>query len=302
MDKARLRGVFPPMLTPFSENGSIDYQAFESNISKWNDNNISGYLVLGSNSETVYLTEKEKLELVRITVKTAKSNRPIFVGSGMESLNGTISLTNKCAKEGAHYALVVSPHYYGGSMTNKALINYYTKLADASEIPIFIYNVPKFTHINISTEVVATLSKHPNIWGMKDSLGDVTQLAKFIRVIPDDFNLMVGTAAAWYPALTLGLESGILALANTNPDECAQIQELFDVGNWKDAKELYYKMLPLNEAITATYGIPGLKYTATKLGYNGGHVRSPLLPITDTEKTAIDKILKEVGLINNLKY
>ncbi|NLN47982.1 MAG: dihydrodipicolinate synthase family protein [Clostridiales bacterium] len=291
MRKLQFQGIFPPMITPFKENGDVDYDAFESNIIKWNEDRLDGYLVLGSNSETVYLTEEEKMQLIKVTVSVAKPGRHILVGSGMESLKETVRLTNAAAALGVHAALVLTPFYYGGKMTNEALINYFTKLADNSDIPILIYNVPKFTHINIKAEVVEILSRHPNIIGMKDSLGDVPQLATFKRIVPEDFNLLVGTASAWFPALTLGIKGGILALANCNPNECAEVKRAFDDGDWERAKEIYQRVFPINTAVTGTYGIAGLKYACDLHGYKGGAVRIPLLPLSDEQKKEIEAIL-----------
>ncbi len=292
MQKQQIEGILPPMITPFKANGDVDYKAFETNIRKWNQDKLGGYLVLGSNSETVYLSEEEKVELIKITVSSAKKGRHILVGSGMESLRETVRFTNLAAKLGVHAALVLTPFYYGGKMTSEALINYFSKLADNSDIPILIYNVPKFTHINIKSDAVEVLSRHPNIIGMKDSLGDVPQLATFKRIIPDDFNLLVGTASAWYPALTLDIKAGILALANCNPNECAKVKEEFDKGNWENAREVYQRIFPINTAVTGTYGIAGLKYACDLLGYKGGSVRSPLLPLKEEEKKGIEEVLK----------
>jgi 4-hydroxy-2-oxoglutarate aldolase len=297
MQKILIEGVLPPMITPFKENGDVDYGAFEENIIKWNENKLAGYLVLGSNSETVYLTEEEKIQLIKITVSNAKPGRHIIVGSGMESLRETIRLTNIAAKLGVNAALVLTPFYYGGKMTNEALINFFTKLADNSDIPILIYNVPKFTHINIKPETVEALAEHPNIIGMKDSLGDVPQLATFKRIVPEDFNLLVGTASSWYPALALGIKGGILALANCNPDECAEVKEAFDNGDWEKAREIYQRVFPINTAVTGTYGIAGLKYACDIQGYKGGAVRTPLLPLKEEEKRSIEAVLRKAKVI-----
>ncbi|NLN47628.1 MAG: dihydrodipicolinate synthase family protein [Clostridiales bacterium] len=297
MKKLSIEGVLPPMITPFKENGDVDYVAFEKNIKKWNEDKLAGYLVLGSNSETAYLAEEEKIELIKITVANTKPGRHIIVGSGMESLRETVRFTNIAAKLGVHAALVLTPSYYGGKMTHEALANFFIKLADNSDIPILIYNVPKFTHINIKPETVEVLSKHPNIIGMKDSLGDVPQLATFKRIVPEDFNLMVGTASAWFPALTLGIKAGILALANCNPNECAKVKENFDNGNWQEAREIYQRVFPINTAVTGTYGIAGLKYACDLQGYKGGTVRTPLLPLKEEEKHSIEAILKKSEVI-----
>ncbi|MHC1719896.1 MAG: dihydrodipicolinate synthase family protein [Clostridiaceae bacterium] len=293
MSKIKIKGVLPPMMTPFKENGDADYEAFAANLEKWNDDKLAGYLVLGSNSETVYLSEEEKVEYIKLTVKNSKKGRHIIAGTGCESLRETIRFTNLAARLGAHSALVLTPFYYGGQMTSEALIKYFTALADNSDIPILIYNVPKFTHVNIKADAVAVLSTHPNIIGMKDSQGDVPQLATFKRVVPEDFNLMVGTASAWFPALTLGIDVGVMALANTNPNECAAVQEEFEKGDWEKARSIYQAIFPINTAITGTYGIAGLKYTADVMGYKGGFVRSPLLELSAADKEKIHGIIEK---------
>lgn len=281
------------MITPFKTNGDVDYDNFVSNIRKWNGDKLAGYLVIGSNSETVYLSEEEKLELVRLTAENAAPGRQVMVGSGLESARETITLTNKCAKLGAHCALVLTPFYYGGSMTTKALIRYFEAVADNSEIPILIYNVTKFTHVNISAEAVAELSKHPNIVGMKDSNGDVPQLATFLRVADPSFQVLTGTFAAWYPALTLGITATISAMANCCPNEIAEVQELFDAGDWEGARRVYQRMFPVNAAVTGTFGIPGLKFATDYTGYSGGSVRNPLMDSSDEDKTKLTAILEK---------
>ena len=292
-----ITGIFPPMLTPFNENGDVEYDVFVRNIQKWNKESLGGYLVLGSNSETSYLTEEEKLKLIELTVQTAAKGRTILAGTGMESTRETIRLTNKAARLGAHAALILTPSYYISQMTDKALIHHFNAIADSTEIPILLYNVPKFTHINLSANAVHILSEHPNIIGMKDSQGDVPQLESFKRVVPDEFNLIVGTASALLPALTLGIRAGILALANCAPSQCIQIEKFFHHGEMEKAKELQARMLPVNLAVTGTYGIAGLKYASTLLGYEGGSVRSPLLPLTSDEQNDLKKILTTARLL-----
>lgn len=297
MTAMKIKGVIPPMITPFKENGDVDYQFHAENMEKWNKDNLAGYLVLGSNSEAVYLNEEEKLELIKITVETARKDRIILAGTGMESTRETIKLTNKAAKLGVHAALILTPFYYGGKMNDEALIQYFTDVADNVDIPVLIYNVPKFTHVNISANAVEKLSRHPNIIGMKDSTGDIPQMVKFQSVVPESFNLMVGTASAWYPALTLGVKAGIVALANCAPNECAMVQEEFEKGNVEKAREIYARVFPVNHAVTATYGIAGLKYACSLLGYKGGYVRRPLLELKEEEKEKIKQILIKAELL-----
>jgi 4-hydroxy-2-oxoglutarate aldolase len=144
---------------------------------------------MGSNGEYVYLSEDEKRVLVEKTVELTPEHMLVIAGTGWESTQETIELTQDCADRGAHAALVITPHYYGGRMNEAALLAYFTAVADQSPIPILLYNVPKFTHVNMTFRLVAQLSGHPNIVGIKDSTGNVIQLGEFANHVDADFNL-----------------------------------------------------------------------------------------------------------------
>ncbi len=299
MSKLNLKGIFPPIATPFIK-GKVAYDKLASNVEKWGKTGIRGFVVLGSNGEFVFLSEEEKREVVKTVVNAAPEDMMIIVGSSCESTVETIRLTQDCSKLGAHAALIVTPSYYGGQMNTEALIKHYTTIADNSSIPIVLYNVPKFTHINLGVDIVSSLSKHPNIIGIKDSSGNVNQLGEYLNNVDEDFNVLVGTAGALLGALTLGCAGGILALANVAPEICVKIFNLVQDGNIEEAKKLQLKMIPVNKAITATYGISGLKAALDMVGYFGGETRLPLLPITENEKRKIEEILKK-GLSGCLK-
>jgi len=297
MAKIQIKGVIPPMLTPFKANGDVDYDSHIRNMERWNKDKLAGYLVLGSNSETAYLNESEKIKLIKLTVKHAKKGRFILAGTGIESARETIALTNKAADMGVDAALVLTPSYYHSKMNEEAQIRFFTEVADKTKIPVMIYNVTAFTHINVTVNTVRVLSKHPNILGMKDSTGNVPQLTSFLSVIDKGFNLMTGTLSAWYPALTLGIKAGIFAVSNCAPNECAAIQTANDKGDLETARNIYFRIFPVNNAVTATYGVAGLKYASDLMGYKGGSVRSPLLPLKEEEKTKIKEILKTAELL-----
>ena len=289
----KIHGVIPPMVTPFKENGDLDSKAFVSNIEKWNKDKLTGYLVLGSNSETVYLSEEEKLELVKLTVEHAGKDRLIIAGTGLESARETIKLTNKCASLGAHCALVLTPYYYDNAMDSKAMIRFFKEVADHSDIPVLLYNVSKFTSVNIGADAVAELSRYKNIVGMKDSNGDVPQLAVFLQAASEDFQIMTGTYSAWYPALAMGITATISAMANCCPNEIAETQELYEAGKLNESFNLYQRMFPVNSAVTGAFGIPGLKYVCDLLGYSGAHVRNPLTDCSETQKEQLRSIVNK---------
>jgi 4-hydroxy-2-oxoglutarate aldolase len=297
MAKRQIKGVIPPMLTPFKANGDVDYDSHIRNLERWNKDRLAGYLVLGSNSETAYLNEAEKMKLIKLTVKNAKKGRFILAGTGIESARETITLTNKAADLGVDAALVLTPSYYHSKMNEEAQIKFFTEVADKTRIPVMIYNVTAFTHINVTVNTVRVLSKHPNILGMKDSTGNVPQLTSFLSVIDRGFNLMTGTLSAWYPALTLGIKAGIFAVSNCAPNDCTAIQTAFDKGDLETARKIYFRIFPVNNAVTAAYGVAGLKYASDLMGYHGGHVRSPLLQLKEEEKIRIKEILETAQLI-----
>ncbi len=296
MSKINLHGIFPPIPTPFL-NGNIAYDGLAANIEKWSKTGLKGLVAMGSNGEYVYLSAKEKREFVAKVVEMTPNHMQVIAGTGCESTTETIGLTCDCAGFGARAALVVSPHYYGGKMNKAALLAYFTAIADHSPIPILLYNVPKFTHINMACGVVAQLSRHPNIAGIKDSTGNVIQLGEYANHVDAGFNLLVGTAGALFGALALGCVGGVLALANIAPQICVRIFQLVQEGNFEEAKKLQLEMIPVNQAVTAVYGVPGLKAAMDMLGYFGGDPRPPLLPSSEKEKSEIREILIKAELL-----
>jgi 4-hydroxy-2-oxoglutarate aldolase len=296
MDSSDLDGIFPPITTPFVD-GKVAYDKLADNIAKWNKTGLRGYVAFGSNGEYIYLSEAEKLEVVKTVVQSAGPGMKVIAGTGCESTWQTIELTNACAKLGAHAALVVTPFYYGGRMNEAALFQHFTAVADRAAIPIMIYNVTKFTNISTSVGLVARLSKHPNIIGIKDSNGNVSTLGEMVSAVDKDFSVLVGTAGALFGALTLGAVGGVLALANVAPQICVQIHNLAGRGQIEAARKLQLRMLPVNTAVTSTYGVPGLKAALDMLGYFGGDPRPPLLPASEKERSEIREIMKKAELL-----
>lgn len=290
-----LAGIFPPIVTPFKKE-EVAYDYLVENINKWNNSGLKGFVLLGSNGENVFLSEAEKIEVVKTVIKNRAKDKIIIVGSGCESARETIYLTNRLAASGAQAALIVTPFYYGDKMNDEALIKYYTVVADNAEIPVLLYNVPKFTGVNINPGVLSVLAKHPNIIGIKDSSGNVNQLGQYLNEVDDNFNILVGTAGSLLGALTLGCKGGILALANIVPEKCVEIQHLIQAGKLSEAMALQLRMIPVNHATTTTYGISGLKYAMDLLGYKGGETRLPLLPLKQEEKEKIRNILVKASL------
>jgi 4-hydroxy-2-oxoglutarate aldolase len=271
----KLSGVMPPIATPFQD-GKLASDKLKNNFQKWNKTGLSGYLVLGSNGEAVYLNEKEKIKVVEISRKSIPTSKIMLVGTGMESTEETIRFTNQVAEMGADGALVVTPSYFKGSMKPKILYDHFMAVAESSRVGILIYNVPQFTGINLEPEWVARLSEHSNIIGIKDSSGNIGQLGEVIHLSQKGFAVFVGSAPVFFPALSVGAAGGILAVANVVPQECVRIQNLFDEKKFHDARVSQAQLTPLAKAVTTKYGIGGLKMAMDLAGYFGGDPRAPL--------------------------
>jgi 4-hydroxy-2-oxoglutarate aldolase len=286
----KLSGVMPPITTPF-QNGKLALDKLKYNFQKWNKTGLSGYLILGSNGEAVYLNEKEKIKVVEISRESIPTSKIMLVGTGMESTQETIQFTNQVAKMGADYALVVTPSYFKGSMKPQILYDHFIAVAESSRIGILIYNVPQFTGINLDPEVAAKLSEHSNIIGIKDSSGNIGQLNDIVNLSQKGFAVFVGSAPVFFPALCIGAVGGILAIANVVPEECTQIQSLFNKGKNNEARTLQNQLTPLAKAVTTKYGIGGLKVAMDIVGYFGGNPRLPLKRPTKEIEEELKRLL-----------
>jgi 4-hydroxy-2-oxoglutarate aldolase len=292
-----LAGVFPPIPTPFDASGEVAYGALADNLARWNEHDLAGYVVLGSNGEGVLLNDEEKVRVWQVARQAIPAGKLLVAGTGCQSTRETISLTRRAAEAGADAALAFTPHYYGPKMTAEALVRHFEALAEASPIPILIYNVPKFTGVNIDAGAVARASRHPNIAGIKDTSGNITQLANTVHLAAPGFQVLAGSASFLLAGLVVGGVGGILALANVAPDKSLAIYDLFKAGRLDEAAALQRRMIPVNTAITGGFGIAGLKVALEMLGYYGGPVRSPLLPLDQHEHQELRQILVEGGIL-----
>ena len=293
-----LDGIFPPIPTPFDLQGDIAYPRLAENLEKWNAFDLSGYVVLGSNGEAVFLDTRERLRVLETARQAIPREKLLIAGTGSESTRATIALTRQAAEVGADAALVITPHFFGGKMRFDALVRHYQSVAESSPIPVVAYNVPKFTGVDMDAATVARMAQHPNIIGIKDSSGNVAKLTDVVRLTSDAFQVLVGTASVLLAGLTVGAVGGVVALGNVAPQQSIDIFRLFQTGKIDEAAELQRRMLPVNVAVTARFGVAGLKMALDMLGYYGGPVRPPLLDLTGSELQALRDILVAGGLLD----
>jgi 4-hydroxy-2-oxoglutarate aldolase len=296
-----LEGIFPPIPTPFGANDEIDVAALAANLTWWNRFDLAGVVVLGSNGEAVLLDESEKLRLIETARAGVPEDRAMVVGTGAQSTRETIALTQAAAAAGADFALVLPPFYYKGLMTAGVLERHFRAVADASPIPIVLYNMPACTGMDLSAEVIVRLAEHENIVGLKDSGGNVVKLGRIHGELGGRFRLLAGSASFLLPALSVGAVGGVLALANIAPRQCIEIFRLHSVGDANAASELQVRMIPPNIAVTRRWGVPGLKAAMEMLGLHGGAVRPPLVPIGPEERDELRGILIEARILDRDK-
>ena len=177
-----LSGIFPPLPTPFTQDGALDLDALRSNVEQLNPIGLSGYLALGSNSEAVHVTPEEASQVYATVCQAAAPDKIVIGGTGQLSTRATIEMTQRAAEAGCAAALIVTPFYYKNSMTAEALRAHYHAVADVSPIPVMIYNVPANTGFTIAPNIIADIAQHPNVIGLKDSAGDINQLAEAVRL------------------------------------------------------------------------------------------------------------------------
>jgi len=296
-----LSGVFPPLPTPFDAEGGVALEALVANLERWNAYGLAGYVVLGSNGEAGYLSEDERVRVWETARDVIPPEKVMLAGTGCESTRATIALTRRAAEAGADAALVVTPNYYDSKMTPDALLAHYRAVADASPIPVVLYNVPKFTHVEMDVDTIARAARHPNVVGLKDSGGNIAKLTEVVRLTgpaaETGFQVMAGTAGYFLAGLLMGAVGGVLAVANVAPAESVELYRLFEAGRWDEAVALQRRLIPVNTAVTGRFGIAGLKAALDMLGYYGGPVRSPLQPVGEDARRALRGVLVEGGLL-----
>lgn len=294
----RIDGVLPPLPTPFHKDGALDLGALRDLVARLNEAPLAGYLALGSNGEAPHVSPEEASEVFTAVRAAAAPGRTVLGGTGQLSTRATVEMTQRAADAGCDAVLVLAPYYFKGSMTPEVLRRHLATVAGRSPVPVLLYNVPGNTGLHLPIEVVVELSRHPNVIGIKDSAGDIGQLAEIVRTTRGEsqFHVLSGSFAATLPGLSVGVVGAILAVANLLPTECAALLTLFREGRIAEARALHLRLLPVARAVTKRFGVPGLKAALDLRGVPCGVPRSPLLPATAEVRRELEKVMVEAGV------
>lgn len=290
----KLSGIFAPVTTPFAGE-TLDLEALAFNLSKLRKTNLTGFLALGSNGETKSLTDEERMLVLKVFAEE-RGDKVVMVGTGCESTAETIAKSHMVAQMGFDYVSVLTPHYFAKQLDGPALLRYYERIAEEVAAPVLLYNAPQFAGgVQIPAKTVIDLSRFPGIVGIKDS--SPAGPARFMADLDpeEDFSVLAGSLNFFYSSLHIGATGGVLSLANIVPDKCVELYDLFMEGNYDLARELSNGLIRLNQAISGTWGVAGVKTAMDLIGLKGGRPREPLMPVTAEAVATIRQTLINEG-------
>ncbi len=289
-----LHGVLGPVVTTFdAASGDLDVPAFEANLRAHLAAGLHGVVVCGSTGEAVLLDEAERERLVETARAVTPRDRLLIVGAGAEATRTVIRRARHAAATGADAALVVSPHYYTAAMTSEALLGHFRRVADASPIPVVLYNIPKYVGFALSPAIVAELAAHPNIIGIKDSSGDRDQLTGYLGAQGDGFSVLTGSGTLYQASLAAGARGAILAVALFAPELSLAVYEAMVRHEDAAAQAAQARLTPLGATIVGAMGVAGVKAALDAVGLRGGAVRPPLMPLGRRELVTLRALLTE---------
>jgi 4-hydroxy-2-oxoglutarate aldolase len=289
----QLTGVLAPLPTPFDESGSVDLDRLKVAIPRWIRSPLTGVVVLGTNGEAGLLTDSEAAAVIEAARALVPRGRTLIAGTAREATHEAIAAARQAAALGVDAVLVRTPCFFKGQMNGPAFERHYTAIADASPVPVLLYNFTAATGVNLQPETVSRLATHPNIIGMKESGSDIGQVADLVAMTPPGFAMLAGSATTFYSALCAGVSGGILALAALLPEACVRLFELVRAEQLDDARALQRQLLPLARLISIGHGVPGLKAALLLTGVDVGFPRLPLVPVNDSAVAALRAALHD---------
>ena len=288
----RPAGVFPPITTPFDRTtGDFAPVQFRQNIERLLAAGVSGIVVSGSTGEAALLDADEQRRVVTVAREVMTNGAWLIAGTGGESTRETIALTRAAAAEGADAVLVRPPSYYSAGTSPTSLLAHFRAVADASPVPVLVYNIPKYTHMALPPSLLQQLASHERIIGVKDSSGDPKSVAAYREAVPN-WTVVVGGASLLLMALELGCQGGIIGVSCYAPGLCVQLVREFAHGNRAAASALQERITPLDKEIVGKLGPAGVKAAMDAAGLYGGPVRAPLAPLSDSDRERVQALVR----------
>jgi len=294
MTPRRLGGLFVPITTPFTTSGGeIDADALSRNVRRFLDDGAQGIVACGSTGEAVLLSPTEQVRVVEVVRRAVPEDRWLVAGTGAESTRATIEATRDAARAGASAVMIRPPSYYGPTLSTGAVTRHFRSVADASPVPVFLYNIPKYTHMALSADTVRALADHPQIVGLKDSGGDMERFASYRAAAPS-WNLFVGSLGHVVEAVDQGAVGGVLAAGCFLAGAISRLFRALSAGERDIAERLQATLTPVAREIVGRLGVPGVKHAMDVLGLVGGTPRPPLEPLAEADRAQVAHVLAHV--------
>ena len=284
-------GVLAPIATPFQgSNSDLDLEHTASNARRLLADGLDGIVASGSTGEAPLLEADEHRHLVAALRAVVPRDRWLLAGTGAESTRAAIALSRAAAAEGADAVLVRAPSYYRTGHSTASLAGYFRAVADATPVPVFVYNIPKYTGLALAPALLSELAAHPNIVGAKDSSGDPENLAAYRAAVPQ-WSLLVGSGSLLVRAIELRCQGGIMAVCCFAARLSVDVFSAAQAGNWTRARELQGRLATLDKEIVGKLGPAGIKAAMDCIGLYGGPVRAPLAPLDAADRDRIGQLL-----------
>jgi len=295
MPRLVLNGIFVPHITPFAREGELDLKSLRACVRFWLEGGVSGLVSCGSNGEAPYLSRQERTKVIETVVDEVNGKTLVIAGTGSMSTRETITFTKDAKDLGVDAALIVTPFYF--KPTNKEMLEHYRTISETVDLPIVVYNVPKFTGFSLETSFVHQLvSENKNIIGLKDSSGSIGAITEIIRLVGDKISVLAGTADVALPTLMFGGKGGVIAVANVFPKLCNQLYETFRNGKYEEAKTLQKRISFANEVLVKRYNqLSAIKEALRLQGLPSGYPRRPALLLDSEEKKVVQNLLKIIN-------
>ena len=290
------KGSLVALITPMTETGALDEDAFARFVEWQIREGTKGIIPVGTTGESPTLSHDEHKRVVEIAVKVSDGRIPVMAGAGSNSTSEAIELTRHAQLAGADAALVVTPYY--NKPTQEGLFLHYMAIADAVDLPIFIYNIPPRSVVDMSVDTMGRLSKHKNIVGVKDATASLTRPLHTTIACGPEFIQLSGEDHTALPFLAAGGHGCISVTANIAPRLCSQMHAAWQTGHLHDAMAIQARLTPLHDAMFCE-GNPGpVKYAASLLGHTADHCRLPMAPMAEASKAKVRAAMVGAGLLN----
>jgi 4-hydroxy-tetrahydrodipicolinate synthase len=293
----KLEGIFVPILTPFKGDGEIDNGALKRLVDYLLEAGVSGIVPCGSTGESPYLSREEMRRVIEVVVDQVNGKAPVIAGAGTMGTRDTILQARDALEAGADAALVVTPYYF--KLSNEEVFRHYAALLEAVDLPILIYNVPKFTNYSIPPGLIERLvSEYSGVVGVKDSSGDIGLMAEILRLVGGKVSVLTGSGDTILPTLMLGGSGAIVAIGNVIPEVCIDLYKTFREGRMTEAAKHQMTASFINKALIKDHSqIAALKEAVHLLGREAGVPRQPMLPLSERERKEVAEALRSVNLI-----